>query len=193
MGDEIGMANIRFNAIEDYRDIDTLTKYNQIKNSGGDINYFMEGQKSTARDNARTPFQWTGKSDASFTSGEPWIKVNQDAAFINAAIQETDEDSVLNFFRRLVQFRKQNPVLVYGSYTVIDEENEQVYAYTRKLNDVGFLVLLNFSKSDTTFNIPEDIAMPGKILINNLPEFFREERSVKLQPYQSVIVSCNKS
>ena len=188
MGDEIGMANIRFNAIEDYRDIDTLTKYDQIKNSGGDVNYFMEGQKSTARDNARTPFQWNEKAQAGFTSGEPWIKVNPDAPFVNVAMQETDEDSVLKYFRKMVKLRRQLPELVYGEYELIDKENDKVYAYTRTLNDKKVLVVLNFSKTSTTFTIPKNIGMPGEILINNLKEITVQESVAKLQPYQAVVM-----
>jgi oligo-1,6-glucosidase len=188
MGDEIGMANIRFNAIEDYRDIDTLTKYDQIKNSGGDVNYFMEGQKSTARDNARTPFQWNEKAQAGFTSGEPWIKVNPDAPFVNVAMQETDEDSVLNYFRKMVKLRRQLPELVYGEYELIDKENDKVYAYTRTLNDKKVLVVFNFSKTSTTFTIPKNIGMPDEILINNLKEITVRESVAKLQPYQAVVM-----
>ena len=188
MGDEIGMANIRFNAIEDYRDIDTLTKYDQIKNSGGDVNYFMEGQKSTARDNARTPFQWNEKAQAGFTSGEPWIKVNPDAPFVNVATQETDEDSVLKYFRKMVKLRRQLPELVYGEYELIDKENDKVYAYTRTLNDKKVLVVFNFSKTSTTFTIPKNIGMPGEILINNLKEITVQESVAKLQPYQAVVM-----
>ena len=188
MGDEIGMANIRFNAIEDYRDIDTLTKYDQIKNSGGDVNYFMEGQKSTARDNARTPFQWNEKAQAGFTSGEPWIKVNPDAPFVNVALQETDEDSVLKYFRKMVKLRRQLPELVYGEYELIDKENDKVYAYTRTLNDKKVLVVFNFSKTSTTFTIPKNIGMPGEILINNLKEITVQESVAKLQPYQAVVM-----
>jgi len=188
MGDEIGMANIRFNAIEDYRDIDTLTKYDQIKNSGGDVNYFMEGQKSTARDNARTPFQWNEKAQAGFTSGKPWIKVNPDAPFVNVAMQETDEDSVLKYFRKMVKLRRQLPELVYGEYELIDKENDKVYAYTRTLNDKKVLVVLNFSKTSTTFTIPKNIGMPGEILINNLKEITMQESVAKLQPYQAVVM-----
>ena len=188
MGDEIGMANIRFNAIEDYRDIDTLTKYDQIKNSGGDVNYFMEGQKSTARDNARTPFQWNEKAQAGFTSGEPWIKVNPDAPFVNVAMQETDEDSVLKYFRKMVKLRRQLPELVYGEYKLIDKENDKVYAYTRTLNDKKVLVVFNFSKTSTTFTIPKNIGMPGEILINNLKEITVQESVAKLQPYQAVVM-----
>ncbi len=131
MGDEIGMKNIRFNDIEDYRDIDTLKNYHRIKNAGGDLDYFMQGQKAAARDNARTPFQWNEKEYAGFTNGAPWIKVNSDKATINVTVQKDDETSVLNYFRKMIKLRKELPELVYGKYELIEKENEEVYAYTR--------------------------------------------------------------
>ncbi|MDQ3682550.1 MAG: alpha-amylase family glycosyl hydrolase, partial [Bacteroidota bacterium] len=188
MGDEIGMANIRFNAIEDYRDIETLTMYQQLKNNGGDVNYFIEGQKATARDNARTPFQWNEKAQAGFASGKPWIKVNPDAAFVNVAMQETDEDSVLIYFRKMVKLRRQLPEVVYGNYELIDKKNDNVYAYTRTLSDKKILIILNFSKTNTTFTIPNNIGVPGEILINNLRGITMQESVIKLQPYQAVVM-----
>jgi oligo-1,6-glucosidase len=189
MGDEIGMSNIRFNAIEDYRDIDTLKNYDRIKNTGGDVAYFMDGQKATARDNARTPFQWNEKEHAGFTDGEPWIKVNSDAAFVNVNNQKRDETSVLNFFRKMIQLRKQLPELIYGKYDLIEKENEEVYAYTRSLNDKKVLIVLNFSIAHIHFNIPESIGLPGEVLINNLKEINLRENTIDLLPYQAAVIN----
>ena len=144
-GDELGMTNIRFDNIEDYRDIDTLMMYKQLENNGGDLNYFIEAQKITARDNARTPFQWNTARNSGFTSSAPWIKINPNGAFINAAMQDTDEASVLNYFRKMVKLRRALPELVYGIYELLERDNEKVYAYTRTLNEKKVLVLLNFS------------------------------------------------
>ncbi len=188
MGDEIGMRNIRFNAIEDYRDIDTLKNYHQIKNTNGDVDYFMEGQKATARDNARTPFQWNEKEHAGFTDGEPWIKLNPDWEFVNAALQETMEDSVLNYFRKILKLRKQFPELIYGKYELLEKENEEVYAYTRILNDEKILVVLNFSKTNAPFSIPENIGLPGEVLINNLKEIIFHKSVIELLPYQAAVI-----
>jgi oligo-1,6-glucosidase len=188
MGDEIGMANIRFNTIEDYRDIETLAMYRQIKNNGGNLDYFMEGQKSTARDNARTPFQWSDKSQAGFTSGKPWIKLNPDAAFVNAAMQETNDDSVLNYFRKIIRLRKELTELVYGKYELIEKDNNEVYAYTRTLNSKKVLVALNFSNTETMLKIPVNLGRPGAVLITNGDELTCREDSVELHPYQAAVI-----
>ena len=192
MGDEIGMKNIRFNAIEDYRDIDTIKKYEQLKNSGGDVAYFMEGQKATARDNARTPFQWNDEPQAGFTTGQPWIKINSGKATINVAIQEEDENSLLNYFRKMVKLRKQLPELVYGKYDLVEKDNEEVYAYTRTLKDKRILVVLNFSNTTALFSIPENIGLPGEILINNLKEIMFHESVIELLPYQAAVIRLQK-
>jgi oligo-1,6-glucosidase len=188
MGDEIGMKNIRFNSIEDYRDIDTLKNYDRIKNAGGDVDYFMEGQKATARDNARTPFQWNNEAQAGFTNGQPWINVNSDAPFINVAKQEIDEDSVLNYFRHLVQLRKQNLILVYGDYKLLDKDNEQVYTFIRKDEIEEILVLLNFAGAEAEFTLPGQFKIIGTILSNNYNELKIKDGIIIMQPYQAIVI-----
>ncbi len=84
-GDELGMNNIKFDSIDDYRDVETLNMYQQIKNNGGDLKAFLEAQKIMARDNSRTPFQWDDSANAGFTTGTPWLKVNPNYKTINAA------------------------------------------------------------------------------------------------------------
>ena len=190
-GDELGMSNIKFDRIEDYRDIETINMYEKTKNEGGDLDYFLEGQKISARDNGRTPFQWDDSKNAGFTNGTPWIKVNPNYKKINVAAQDKDPNSVLNYFRRMIKLRKQLPELVYGKYELLDKTNEKIYAYTRTLDKKKVLVVLNFSTTNTTFDIPKNIGTPGQILINNLKEITLQERAIKLQPYQAVVLRLN--
>ena len=190
-GDELGMSNIKFDSIEDYRDIETINLYEKTKNEGGDLDYFLEGQKISARDNGRTPFQWDNTKNAGFTNGTPWLKVNPNYKKLNVAVQDKDPNSVLNYFRKAVKLRKQLPVLVYGKYQLLDKENDKVYAYTRTLDKNKVLVVLNFSKSHTTFNIPRNTGTPGQVLINNLKDITLQQSSIKLQPYQAVIIRLN--
>jgi oligo-1,6-glucosidase len=191
-GDELGMANIKFNRISDYRDIATINGYKSVKKRGGDVAKFIERQKFISRDNARTPFQWDGSMSAGFTTGLPWIKVNPDYLKINQAEEEKDINSVLNYFRRMVSLRKQLPVLVYGAYELIDRNNPMVYAFTRSLDNNKVIVLLNFSPSTTNFSAPSSVGKPGTVLINNLRAlhvtFGAEYNNFKLDPYQAVIV-----
>ena len=113
-GDELGMNNIKFNSIEEYKDIESIGMYQQIKNNGGDLREFLNDQKITARDNGRTPFQWDNSNNAGFTAGTPWIKVNPNYKTVNVAGEEKDSMSCLNYFRKLIKLRKENLVFVYG-------------------------------------------------------------------------------
>jgi oligo-1,6-glucosidase len=190
-GDEIGMDNIKFDNIKDYRDIETLNYYKKLQNENGDTLRFLNGQKISARDNGRTPFQWDSSKNAGFTSGEPWLKVNPDYKEINVALQDSDPNSVLNYFRKIVKLRKQNPVLIYGKYELLDEGNKQVYAFTRTLGSRKVLVLLNFTKERTTFNLPPVIGKLGVVMINNLLAATLQQSEVKLLPYQALIINLH--
>jgi oligo-1,6-glucosidase len=187
-GDELGMSNIKFDKIEDYRDIETLNMYQKIKHEGGDLQYFLNGQKISARDNGRTPFQWDDSENAGFTNGEPWLNVNPDYKTVNVAIQEKDINSPLNYFRKMAKLRKQLPELVYGAYTLLDENNESIYSYTRTLGDKKVLIILNFSAKLLNYSLPTGVGDPGEVLINNLPALKMKDRNFLVEPYQAAIV-----
>ena len=183
-GDELGMTNIKFDKIEDYRDIMTINLHRLFEKEGRDVNELIESHKITGRDNGRTPFQWNDSENGGFTSGKPWLKVNPDYTEINAEAQETDENSVLNYFRRIVKFRKDNPVLIYGKYTLVDEENPNVYAYTRELDDRKLLILLNFTEKESAVTTDLDIER-AKVLLGN---YSAPSIDGKLKPYEAVIL-----
>ena len=184
-GDEIGMINAKFDKIEDYRDIETLAEYERLKNSGGDLKQLIEDQKTGgARDNGRTPFQWDTSKNGGFTAGEPWLKVNDNHTTLNAAAQEKDPYSVLNYFRKMVKLRKTNPVLVYGKYTLLDKDNPNVYTYTRELDGKKVLVLLNFSTKKATVNTKYNVAK-AKVLICNYPKASLDKT---LKPYEAIVL-----
>lgn len=182
-GDEIGMTNIRFDSIGDYRDIETINWYNLVTREGGDVEEFLASAMISARDNGRTPFQWDDSANAGFTSGTPWLKVNPNYPTVNAAAQEADPRSVLNYFREVVKLRKAEPALVYGTYTLLDPLNPHVYAYTRESLGRRLLVLLNFSAADAEARtgLVLDGARP---LIGNYPDPTTGER---LRPYEAVV------
>jgi oligo-1,6-glucosidase len=186
-GDELGMTNIRFDSIDEYQDIDTRNKYISIKNKGGDLHAFLDGQKQTSRENSRTPFQWNTTKNSGFTSGKPWLKVNPNFLTINTEIQEKNQNSVLNYFRKLVQLRKQNPILIYGTYMLLDRENPNVYVYTRKLNGENILVLLNFTNQTATYNLNFKLEK-HEILLDNYNNC-KKVKNNQLRPYESMIIA----
>ena len=184
-GDELGMINAKFDKIEDYKDIETLAEYEKVKNAGGDLNQFITDQKTGgARDNGRTPYQWNTSKNAGFTTGNPWIKVNDNHTYLNAEVQENDPNSNLNYFREMTKLRKSNLALVYGKYSLLDKENPDIYAYTRELDGKKLLILLNFSNKTATVNTDYNIA-DAKVLIGNYTDVSLYKT---LKPYEAIIL-----
>ncbi len=182
-GDELGMTNAGFTGISDYRDMPTLNEYQNQKNTGGDIEKFIETIKNNSRDNGRTPFQWNDSINAGFGAGTSWIKVNPNYSTLNASAQEKDPNSVLNHFRQVVKLRKDNPVLVYGKYSLLDKNNPDVYAYTRELDGKKLLVVLNF-KSNTAAVATSIDTSKAKVILSNYSSHLPDG---KLQPYEVII------
>jgi len=189
-GDEIGMTNVKFTDIEDYRDINTINRYETVKNKGGDLEAFMASEQHTARENARTPMQWDTTHNAGFTSGNPWIKLNSDYKNgVNVSQQLLQKDTVLSYFKQMTYIRKTYPALVYGDYTIIKPEHEQVYAYTRQLEDQRFLILLNFSDQIEQFSLPLEISYNRKIKIVSNDRVIDDKtfKEFTLTPWQAIV------
>jgi len=190
-GDELGMANIRFTDIGDYRDIMTINFYNRLKREGGDAREFLAGQAELSRDNGRTPFQWTADSNAGFTTGVPWIRINPDHRTVNVIAEEKDSGSVLNYFRRMIRLRKSEPVLVYGRYRLLDRENPDVYSFTRTLGQRTLMIALSFSSAGGKTALPSGYTS-GKILMNNLATTPLQHATLVLAPYQAVVLELTR-
>lgn len=189
-GDEIGMTNVCFTDIDDYRDINTINRYKTVENRGGDLEAFMTGEQHVARENARTPMHWDDSENAGFSKVEPWIKVNPDfKKGVNVAEQIKDKNSILSYFKKMTTIRKQNPALVYGTYTCILPEHEQVYCYTRTLQDERFLILLNFSDDIERFSLPLEVRYNRKIKVISNDKILDDKtfKEFLLRPWQTVI------
>ncbi|HYM95074.1 MAG TPA: alpha-amylase family glycosyl hydrolase, partial [Chitinophagaceae bacterium] len=187
-GDELGMTNIKFDRIEDYNDIETINHFKQIQNEHGDLKAFLEAQKISGRDNGRTPFQWDATANAGFTTGKPWLKVNPNFSTVNVAAEEKDPNSVLNYFKKAVQLRKNNKTLVYGKYQLLDKSNEKIYAYTRGEGKDKILVILNFSKDIVNWTVPGELTLAETPLLNNDSSYSLKGSSVELAPYQAIVI-----
>ncbi len=187
-GDELGMSNIKFSSIDEYKDIESTAMYQMIKNNGGDLNEFLEAQKISARDNGRTPFQWDASANAGFTTGTPWISVNENHKEVNVTVENSNPNSVLNYFRKMVQLRKTNKTLVYGKYELIDKTNPKIYAYTRGAGKNKLLILLNFSKENVNWKITNNLKLSNKILTNNYTDLIKTKNTISLKPYQAICI-----
>lgn len=169
-GEEIGMTNVKFVSIEDYKDVETHNYYREaVYDRGEPVERVMASIYAKGRDNARTPIQWDDSEQAGFTTGTPWIAVNPNYRDINVAESLRDPNSIFSYYQRLIRLRKQNPILVYGDYEIVAEDHEQIYAYTRKWQGETWLVLLNFSADESTFELPDTLQSrgEGELMISN--------------------------
>lgn len=186
-GDEIGMTNINFDSIAQYKDIAAINGYKKALTEKKDMSLFMKELNFTSRDNGRTPMQWNATQNAGFTTGSPWLPVNENSKEIHVEAQENNQNSVLSHFKKMVKIRKDNEVLVYGAYKLLDAKNENSYAYTRTLDGKKLLVLLNFKSENSTIKLNE-LKNIQKTVINNYDVMDIKENTVTLKPYQAIIL-----
>ena len=146
-GDEIGMTNANYKSIDLYDDIETINAWKDAKRKGKNIEKFFKAVKLQSRDNARTPMQWDSSLNSGFSKVKPWIPVNENYLNVNVATQENDSNSILNFYREMISFRKQNAGLIYGHYEDLDPNNNNFFVYKRWDLDSNFLIIHNFSNS----------------------------------------------
>lgn len=156
-GQEIGMTNYPFESIETFNDVAVKTEYQIVKSQGGDVNQLLDKYKMENRDNSRTPMQWTNEVNGGFTEGTPWFPVNPNYKTINVAQQSEDSDSVLNFYKRLIKIKKSDDIYTYGEFNLIDDANENIFAYTRKLNNKTVLVAGNLTDHVASLNLPFEV------------------------------------
>ena len=186
-GEELGMTNIYFDKLEDYRDIESINYFKEFTESGlMTPKHMMKCLMLRSRDNARTPMQWDDSKQAGFTDGEPWIKVNQNYKKINAAQQLEDPDSVFHYYQKLISLRKEKEIIVYGEFEPLYREDEQIFAYTRKGDQEKLLTVCNFSDQNAEVEVPEEFK-GAECLITNLgrKEF---DGKIILNPYEAFVL-----
>ncbi len=189
-GEEIGMTNVAFDTLEEYKDIETLNFYRVKTESGVSHESMMKGIHANSRDNARTPMHWDNSDNAGFTQGTPWIKLNPNYPEINVAAALEDKNSIFYHYQKLIALRKQNPVIVYGDFIPLFETHSAVFAYERKDADQHLVVLNNFSAEPQTLALPEHIANRSvECLISNLEPTTQLGSDLTLAPYQSLVLA----
>lgn len=186
-GDELGMTNIGFTKIEQYKDIAAINGYKKAATDGEDLDLHLKNLNLLSRDNGRTPMQWDDTNNAGFSSETPWLPVHENHTTVNVANQQNDHNSVLNHFRKMVALRKDNLLLVYGEYEIIQEEHPTIYAYSRTLDDEQMKILLNFSELTSKINL-SNLVQIKEVLINNYNELLIYKNTITLQPYQAVVL-----
>ena len=192
-GEEIGMKNIEFQSIEECNDIEAINAYKEYTSDGRiSPEDMMRYINKKGRDNARTPMQWNDTENAGFTTGTPWFTVNPNYKEVNVAEQEKDPDSILNFYKHLIQMRKEYPIIVYGSYKLLYPDHKTAFVYERMLEDEKLLVACNFSAEELELEVPaEFVQKEAELLISNYHEAKISEKLV-LRPYEARVYRITK-
>ena len=184
-GEELGMTNTVFNSVKDFRDLESINAYHELTEKGViSAEELFPKICHKSRDNARTPMQWDDSKNAGFTTGTPWIDVNPNYTKINAKEQMARENSVFNYYKKLIALRKEYEIIVYGDYNLLLPEDEDLFVYERSLDGKKLLVACNFSENERKFDF--DSVKNGKILTNNYEEFNLINK--KLRPFETVVV-----
>ena len=186
-GEELGMTNVYFDKLEDYRDIESINFFTELTESGlMTPEYMMKCLMLRSRDNARTPMQWDDSAQAGFTDGAPWIKVNPNYKEINAAQQLEDPNSIFYYYQKLIRLRKEKDIIVYGGFEPLYRDDEQIFAYIRRQDQEKLLTVCNFSDKNAEMEIPEEFK-GAECLITNLDRTVFEGKIV-LKPYEAFVL-----
>lgn len=187
MGEEIGMLDPNFDSMTQYADVETANAYQELLDLGKSEEEAFEIVRSKARDNSRTPMQWDDTDFSGFTEGTPWLALGKSSKEINVA-KELSEGSIFNYYQRLIQLRKEYPVIARGSYEAFLPEHPQIYGYIRRFEDRSLLVVNNFYSQKTSIELPEEFQQ-GEVLIANYDNCPLGEK-INLEPYQSIAIYC---
>jgi alpha-glucosidase len=187
-GQEIGMTNVQFPSIQDYNDVGMINYYHVETAKGRSHEEIMKVIWEKGRDNARTPMQWDATNMGGFTTAnQTWLGVNPNYTEINVEAQINDPDSILSFYKKLIYLRKENPVLVYGTYDLLSANHPKLFVYTRSLGKQKVLVINNFSGKSTRFRVPGSLSYStSELVLNNYEVVGKKLRkNFTLKPYET--------
>ena len=186
-GEELGMTNYPFQSPEEFRDIESINAYKEWC-SDGVVSHedFWPCIIFKSRDNARTPVQWDDSWQAGFTAGTPWIAVNPNYKEINAKAETADPNSVFHYYKKLIELRKKNPIMVYGKYDLMLEDSEELFVYTRTLDEEKLLVVCSFCDHGTSFTVPDEF-VGAPCLISNMENAYGKAE-ITLKPYEAFVL-----
>ncbi|MNO34697.1 Oligo-1,6-glucosidase [compost metagenome] len=186
-GEEIGMTNYPIQDINEAQDIETINMYHERMTQGYAKEEIINSINAKGRDNARTPLQWDQTPNGGFTAGEPWLHVNPNYAEINVKANLEDPDSIFHCYRKLIELRKNNPIVVWGDFELVTNVPEQVFMYFRRYEGQTWLVTANFSGEATTLELPE-MGSVGEFIIGNYSRDNVDFKQLQLQPYEAFAI-----
>ncbi len=185
-GQEIGMTNITLDSFEQFKDVLTFNNYRMFKGLGLSDEKILKITNRATRENSRTPVQWTNEENGGFTTGTPWFNVNPNYTEINVEEADKDPDSILNFYRKLLKFRKENPVVIYGDYKEHNKFSNKIFVYERNYEGKKLLVVASFTEKEVKFKAPKgfDLAS-GELVLQNYDDAKVTNNSFTLKPYET--------
>lgn len=169
-GEEIGMTNAQFERVEQFKDIETLGQYEEMKSAGANLDAFLAGANANARDHARTPMQWSSEAYSGFSLSEPWMTLNPNFREINVEVDRAEPDGVFEWYRALIALRKTMPVITYGNFLMLIPDHEHLMVYLREHSDVRMLVIGSYAENTATLPMSEIPDGHWNMLLSNLPE-----------------------
>ena len=185
-GQEIGMTNVKFNDINEYDDIRSINEYNQLINQGMSPKDALEHIWNTSRDNTRTPMQWDDSLNAGFSKSNPWIHVNPNYKYINV------KEQLLNFYKKMIKIKKSSECLIYGKYNLILEDDTNIFAYERILNDEKFLVICNLKSESSNYKYEKlTLKYENLILSNYNVDAHKDLNNFELKPWEARLYKIN--
>jgi glucan 1,6-alpha-glucosidase len=187
-GEEIGMTNCPITDISEVNDIESINMYHERLEKGYTKEEILHSINAKGRDNARTPIQWDDTENGGFTTGTPWLHVNPNYLDINVKNNLEDANSVFYCYQSLIQLRKDNPIVVWGEFELIEDTEEEIFAYTRKFEGKTWVVVANFSDQEKMLYLPE-YGDCDKMIISNYHRKSVDFGNVQLKPYEAFAVS----
>ena len=188
-GEELGMTNAYYDSIEDYRDVESTNYYEIMLKNGKSEEEALKILAQRSRDNGRTPMQWSGEKEAGFTEGSAWLKVPENYTYINAEAEEKEEDSILSYYKQLIQLRKEKDVIADGAIVFLHQENTEVLAYRRFLCGQEIVVYNNLTGHEVELENADEIK-DFHYLIGNYAESVSkkiQENRMILRPYEAIV------
>lgn len=186
-GQEIGMTNTVFNSLSEFQDVKSINEGKEKLEAGMCEKKVLEILSNTSRDNARTPMQWDDSLNAGFTTGKPWLKVNDNYKTINVENQIKDENSIYSHYKKLISLKKNSKTLTHGEFKLVLEDDKHVFAYLRELDNERYLILSNLSEHEKKLNLSEFNIKNEDIVLSNYKIIEKDLKEFIVRPFESVV------
>ena len=180
------MTNIELKSIDEFKDMITFNNQILFKKLHVSDETFLKFANRGSRENSRTPVQWNDGPYAGFSTAEPWFNLNPNYKEINVAASEADENSILNYYRKLLKFRKENEVAIYGDFKQYYKNSKELFVYERNLDGVKLLVVASFTENAVDFKAPDGIDLSkGELVLTNYNDSTLNRNGFKTKPYET--------